>query len=78
MLFRSEVSVDRVKEIVELNKKGIKANKLIETRKEDTISNQPIGFTDGLEENSLSRFDNKSQNKKKKKKIRYKGNSKNE
>ena len=74
----AEVSVDRVKEIIELNKKGIKANKLIETRKDDTISNQPIGFTDGLEENSLSRFDNKSQNKKKKKKIRYKGNSKNE
>ncbi|MCB8965234.1 MAG: hypothetical protein H6536_09400 [Bacteroidales bacterium] len=69
-----EVSVDRVKEIVALNKKGIKVNKLIDSLGSDDKRVQPIGFTDGLEENSLTRFDAKAQHKKKKKKSRYKGN----
>jgi cell fate regulator YaaT (PSP1 superfamily) len=70
----AEVSVDRVKEIVALNKKGIKANKLIESRDVEEKRTQPLGFTDGLEEDSLTRFDAKAQNRKKKKKSRYKGN----
>ncbi|MGD9976477.1 MAG: stage 0 sporulation family protein [Bacteroidales bacterium] len=68
-----EVSVDRVKEIVALNKKGIKANKLIDNRKEEAAS-QPLDFTDGLEEASLTRFDARAQSKKKKKRSRFKGN----
>ncbi|MGE0078579.1 MAG: stage 0 sporulation family protein [Bacteroidales bacterium] len=69
-----EVSVDRVKEIAELNKKGLKANKLIESSNDNAKSNQPLGFTDGLQEDSLTRFDAKAQNKKKKKRSRFKGN----
>ena len=71
----AEVSVDRIKEIIALNKKGIKPNKLIESREVEEKRTQPLGFTDGLEEDSLTRFDAKAQqNRKKKKKSRYKGN----
>ncbi len=70
----AEVSVDRVKEIVSLNKKGIKPNKLIEIRDVEEKRTQPLGFTAGFEEDSLTRFDAKAQVRKKKKKSRYKGN----
>lgn len=74
----AEVTVDRVKEIIELNKKGVKPNKLVELRRDEGVSIQPMGFSDGLEEDSLTRFDAKAQNKKKKKRPRFKGNPKNE
>ena len=49
-------------------------NKLIEIRDVEEKRTQPLGFTAGFEEDSLTRFDAKAQVRKKKKKSRYKGN----
>lgn len=67
------ISVDRVKEIIEENKKGKKPEKIIDPA---TIEVQlpNIGYANTIEEDSLHRFDEKSNNdkpfKKKKKKPR--------
>lgn len=65
-----KIDVARVKEIISLNRKGIippKASLQIEEKKED------IGYTDGVGEDSLSRFDSgkkrKNRNNRKKKKT---------
>ena len=66
------VPVERVKEIIELNKKGKKPEKLLEH--EEEIQDKNLEFTNTVGEDSLNRFDNKAkkpkQFKKKKKKSR--------
>lgn len=69
----TEVPVDRVKEIVALNKKGIKANKLLEGKGDIGTRPAPLDFTAGLEEDSLTRFDTKTPARKRRRKIRHKG-----
>lgn len=66
-----EVSVDRVNEIIALNRKGIKADKLLENTTSDQNNSRPNGFTDGLlDEGSLTRFDKKGGKTAKRKKSR--------
>lgn len=66
------VPVERVIEIVELNKKGIKANRLVEVKQDSVAEPQKLGFHNVIEEESLTRFDERSQHKKKKKKHKRK------
>ena len=65
------VPVERVVEILELNRKGVKANKLLEAKPESKIETQKLGFHNVIEEESLTRFDERSQPRKKKKKHRH-------
>ncbi len=66
-----EVSVDRGNEIIALNRKGIKADKLLENTTSDQNNSRPNGFTDGLlDEGSLTRFDKKGGKTAKRKKSR--------
>lgn len=67
-----EVSVERVKAIIELNKKGIKVDKILESSVEDVVPAGKVGFTDGLEENSITRFDKKSKSHGKKRRFHKK------
>lgn len=71
------VSVDRVKEIVALNKKGKKANVLIP--EDRTPKKKEISFKNVVIEESLTRFDDKSKQSRNKKrpKRRFKTNSQN-
>lgn len=62
------VPVDRVIEIVEMNKKGIRANRLVEERLEQPLEKIKLDYHGVIEEGSLTRFDERSQPKKKKKK----------
>jgi len=62
------VPVDRVIEIVEMNKKGIRANRLVEERLEQPLEKVKLDYHGVIEEGSLTRFDERSQPKKKKKK----------
>ncbi len=55
-----EVPVERVKIIMELNRKGIKVAKLLEPSDDEIIPQTKIDFTDGLDENSITRFDKKN------------------
>jgi len=63
------VQVDRVNEIIEANKKGIKPLKLVEQYTNNEVAAE-IGYGSAIEENSLTRFDEK---KKRKTKKRRKG-----
>ncbi len=55
-----QIPVDRVKEIIALNRKGIIPPKAVEDSGEVTAD---IKYTDGVGEESLSRFDEKKQKK---------------
>lgn len=68
------VSVDRVKELIELNKKGVKPLKLIEVV--DTKPEQEHSYNSYIEEDSLTRFDDKKKkpSKKRRKNKRKPGN----
>lgn len=56
-----KLSVERVKEIIHMNKKGYIPPKALETQEE---KEQTIKYTDGVGEESLNRFDEKKQPKK--------------
>jgi cell fate regulator YaaT (PSP1 superfamily) len=68
-----EVSVDRVKEIIGLNRKGVKPNKLVERGQEVALAKEPLGFSNVIEEESLTRFDDKNRARRKKKKHKNRG-----
>jgi len=80
----TEVSVDRVKQVVELNKKGMKPDKLVEIGEQNEVQKKNMSFTDGLEDNSLTRFDQqnagkaKSRNRKKRRPNSRGGDKRNE
>lgn len=61
-----EVPVERVNQIIELNKKGIKVASLLETNTTPQTPVTKIDFTDGLEDDSITRFDKQSKPKLKK------------
>ena len=65
------VPVDRVIEIVEMNKKGQRASRLVEEKVESATDNVRLGYHGVIEEESLTRFDERSQPKKKKKKHKF-------
>ncbi len=58
------IAVDRVKEIIELNKKGIKADSLADERVKKSI--KQLGFEDVVGQESLTRFDEKKKKSRKK------------
>jgi cell fate regulator YaaT (PSP1 superfamily) len=62
-----KLPVARVKEIIKMNRKGI-----IPPKADDEVKNteQPIGYTDGVGEESLSRFDDKRSKKRSKNRNR--------
>jgi cell fate regulator YaaT (PSP1 superfamily) len=59
------IPVDRVKEIIDLNKKGNKPFKVVEHNSNENVAVE-IGYGSAIEENSLTRFDEKKTNKMKK------------
>ncbi len=63
------VSVERVKQIIEINKQGDKPEKLVD---EISTGEQPMGFKNDVGEDSIDRFEqkNKKENKKKQKKSK--------
>ena len=63
-----EISLDRAKEVIAMNEKGLKPEKLTDGTGKD--QNAVIDFAVSVGEGSLTRFDNK--NKKKKKKFKQK------
>jgi cell fate regulator YaaT (PSP1 superfamily) len=65
------VPVDRVIEIAAINKKGLKVDRLVEIRQESLVETVPLGYHGVIEEGSLTRFDEHSQHKKKKKKHKF-------
>lgn len=65
------VSVDRVIEILGINKKGLKVDRLVEIKQETPAESVKLGYHGVIEEGSLTRFDEHSQHKKKKKKHKY-------
>ncbi|PTN10584.1 regulatory iron-sulfur-containing complex subunit RicT [Mangrovibacterium marinum] len=70
------VPVDRVKEIILMNKKGRKPEKLIEYDDSVTTTRKPKEFEDVLSQDSLTRFDQpKSKRNRKKKRPAKKGDS---
>ena len=69
-----KLSVARVKEIIAMNKRGQIPAKAIEAEKEEQVS---IGYTDGVGEESLNRFDEKKQNQSKRNHSRNRNNRKN-
>jgi cell fate regulator YaaT (PSP1 superfamily) len=69
------VPVDRAKEIIELNKKGIKPLKLIE-HTEVAAKSSELKYSSGFDEDSLTRFDEpKKKSSKKRKKNRRRNNN---
>jgi cell fate regulator YaaT (PSP1 superfamily) len=62
------VPVDRVIEVMEMNKKGLRASRLVEERLEQPLEKVKLDYHGVIEEGSLTRFDERSQPKKKKKK----------
>ena len=60
------VPIDRVKEIIKLNKKGKKPNKLLTEQEEKTIA-KPKEYEDVLSQDSLTRFDQPKGRSRKKK-----------
>lgn len=68
-----EISLERAKEVIEMNKNGKKPDTLA---KNEGNAAPVIDFTSSAGEGSLTRFDNK--NKKKKKKKKFKGGDKND
>lgn len=69
-----KLSVARVKEIIAMNKRGQIPAKAIEAEKEEQVN---IGYTDGVGEESLNRFDEKKQNQSKRNHSRNRNNRKN-
>lgn len=65
------VPVDRVIEVIAMNKKGIRADRLAEIVQEKPVESVKLGYHGVIEEGSLTRFDESSQPKKKHKKHRY-------
>ena len=65
------VPVDRVLEIIEMNKKGVRASRLVEEKLESATDVVKLGYHGVIEEESLTRFDDSSQPKKKKKKHKF-------
>lgn len=62
------LSVERVKEIIKLNKKGVKPE--VEAQKVEVAKVESLEFTNVVGQESLTRFDQKSNKKKRKKKRR--------
>ena len=67
-------SVARVKEIIAMNKRGQIPAKAVDVEKEEQVN---IGYTDGVGEESLNRFDEKKQNQGKRNHSRNRNNRKN-
>ncbi len=65
-----EISLDRAKEVIAMNEKGLKPEKLTDGTGKD--QNAVIDFAVSVGEGSLTRFDNKNKKKKKKKKFKQK------
>ncbi len=65
------VPLSRVKEIIEMNKKGIRADKLIDETQTTPAERAVLDYHGVIEEESLTRFDERSQHKKKKKKHKH-------
>ena len=59
-----EISLDRAKAVIDMNKKGQKPDSLLEESTDR--QNAVIDFTSSVSEGSLTRFDNKNKKKKKK------------
>jgi len=70
----TSISVDRVKEIIEQNKKGQKPDKLIDLTKELPRTTE-LGFNSSIEQDSLTRFDEKKTKTKKRKKSKRRRNN---
>ena len=70
------VPVERVKEIIELNKKGVKVDVLIDNSNEKTEG--PLDYKNEVGMDSLTRFDDQKNKKKKRKSNRNKRSNKNE
>ena len=68
-----KLSVARVKEIIAMNKRGQIPAKAVDTEKEEQVN---IGYTDGVGEESLNRFDEKKQNQGKRNHSRNRNNRK--
>jgi len=65
------VPLGRVKEIIEMNKKGIRADKLVDESQVAPAERAVLDYHGVIEEESLTRFDDRSQHKKKKKKHKH-------
>lgn len=65
------VPMGRVKEIIEMNKKGIRADKLVDETHANPAERAVLDYHGVIEEESLTRFDERSQHKKKKKKHKH-------
>ena len=65
------VPMGRVKEIIEMNKKGIRAEKLVDETHAAPVERVVLDYHGVIEEESLTRFDERSQHKKKKKKHKH-------
>lgn len=65
--------VDRVKEIIAMNKNGVIPPKALEARGE--TGKKELSYTDGVGEDSLSRFDEKKKSRKNKNKNKNKANT---
>ncbi len=68
-----KLSVARVKEIIAMNKRGQIPAKAVDVEKEEQVN---IGYTDGVGEESLNRFDEKKQNQGKRNHSRNRNNRK--
>jgi hypothetical protein len=66
------VPVDRVKDIIRLNKEGKKVKTLIDP---GSFKEEKLDFQDDVGKDSLTRFDENTNRSKKKKKKRYKNKS---
>lgn len=60
------VSIERINEIIELNKKGIKVDKLIDVNVELAPTEKVLGYDNVVGNDSITRFDKKNRNQKKK------------
>lgn len=67
------VPVDRVKEIIEMNKKGQKPDKLIDTKHHEAPKSE-LGYNNSIEEDSVTRFDDRKNKGKKRKKSKRRRN----
>ncbi len=65
------IPVERVLEIIELNRKGIKVNRLVEPEELRPEKQASLGYSNVIEEESLTRFDEKSAQHKKKRKHKH-------
>ncbi len=71
----TSISIERVKEVIEQNKKGQKPDKLIDITKEPPKAAE-LGYNSSIEQDSLTRFDEqKSKSKKRRKSKRRRNNA---